>query len=240
MEYNTQKDHLVLKEYGRNVQKLVEYISSLDAKEERTAYSHALISLMKTLNPSVKENSDNPQRIWDHLYVMSNFSLDIDGPFPMPEEDVLNKPPLPLTYRQDEVKYRHYGRNVELLIKTACEIEDPEEQMQASFKIGKLMKSFYTSWNKEVIDDLTIVMHLVKLSKEQLDLRPMLEEANGVIFEKSSSRDNHRDNHRDNNHRNSNNNNNNSNNNDRNDRYSRNSNSNNNSNNKRRGKKRRY
>lgn len=222
MEYNTQKDHLVLKEYGRNVQKLVEYISSLEKKEERTAYAHALISLMKALNPSVKENSDNPQRIWDHLYVMSNFQLDIDGPYPMPETDVMHKKPLPLSYRTDEVKFKHYGRNVELLVKTACEIEDPDEQYQACIKIGKLMKSFYASWNKEVIEDLTIVIHLKQLSKGQLDLTQQLEEANGHLFEKpAKSHDYH--------YRNNNNN----------DRYGGHRNNNNN-NNRRRGKKRRY
>jgi len=191
MEYNTQKDPLVLKEYGRNVQKLVEYISTLDAKEERTAYAHALISLMKALNPSVKENSDNPQRIWDHLYVMANFDLDIDGPFPIPEADVLNKPPQRLGYRKDEVKFRHYGRNVELLVKSAIELEDPDEQYQACIKIGKLMKAFYAAWNKESIEDMTIVTHMKQLSGGKLDLTKQLEEANGVIFEKPSRNDNY-------------------------------------------------
>ncbi|MGB0522213.1 MAG: DUF4290 domain-containing protein [Flammeovirgaceae bacterium] len=217
MEYNTQKDQLVLKEYGRNVQKLVEYISSLESKEERTAYAHALISLMKALNPSVKENSDNPQRIWDHLYVMSNFKLDIDGPFPMPGPEVLNKRPEALEYRTDEVKFRHYGRNVELLVKAACKIEDPDEREAACIKIGKLMKSFYASWNKEVIDDLTIILHMKQLSNGVLDLSQQLEKANGNLFDKPGrSNDYH--------HRN-------------NDRYSGHSNR---SNNRRRGKKRRY
>ena len=191
MEYNTQKEHLILKEYGRNVQKLVAYISTLENKEERTAYAHALISLMKALNPSVKENSENPQRIWDHLFVMSNFDLDIDGPFPMPTPEILNKRPEALTYRTDEVKFRHYGRNVELLVKAAIAIEDPDEQYQACIKIGKLMKSFYASWNKEIIEDLTIVAHLKLLSQGQLDLTEKLKEANGHLFERPSRSDYH-------------------------------------------------
>jgi hypothetical protein len=203
-DYNTQKTPLILKEYGRNVQKLVEYIATLPSKEERTRYAHTLISLMKQLNPSVREHNDNAQRIWDHLFLMSDFNLDIDSPYPVPERSILHKKPKSMKYNVGEVTYKHYGRNIEILISKAIKITEPEEKQQAMVFIFKLMKSFYTSWNKETVDDITIANQLRELSKGQLsiDLQAMRSEA------QSHGERNEREHHKDKN-RNSNNNNNN-------------------------------
>lgn len=169
-EYNTQKTALILKEYGRNVQKLVEYIASLPNKEDRTRYAHTLIGLMKQLNPSVREHNDNAQRIWDHLYLMSDFALDINGPYPVPETSIFHKKPKRMRYSVGEVTYKHYGRNIEILIKKAINIADKEEQQQAVIFIFKLMRAFYASWNKESVDDEVITKHLKELSKGELSI----------------------------------------------------------------------
>lgn len=169
-EYNTQKSALILKEYGRNVQKLAEYIATLPSKEERTRYAHLLISLMKQLNPSVRENNDNAQRIWDHLFVMSDFDLDINGPYPVPERSILHKKPKKMQYGVGEIVYKHYGRNIEILIKKAINIVDKDEKQQAVVFIFKLMKSFYASWNKETVEDEVVAQHLVQLSKGELSI----------------------------------------------------------------------
>lgn len=171
-EYNTDKSHLILKEYGRNVQKLVEYIASLTDKEERTRYSHILISLMKQLNPSVREHNDNAQRIWDHLYLMSGFKLDISGPYPVPETSIFDKKPKRMKYNVGEITYKHYGRNVEILIRRAVQLVDKDEKQQAIIFIFKLMKTFYTTWNKETVDDEIIAKHLNELSKGELTIDP--------------------------------------------------------------------
>ncbi|SFE96069.1 DUF4290 domain-containing protein [Thermoflexibacter ruber] len=202
-DYNTQKTPLILKEYGRNVQKLVEYIATLSSKEERTRYAHTLISLMKQLNPSVREHNDNAQRIWDHLFLMSDFNLDIDSPYPIPERSILHKKPKSMTYRVGEVTYKHYGRNIEILITKAAKITEPEEKQQAMSFIFKLMKSFYASWNKETVDDITIANQLRELSKGQLsiDLQAMRSEAHS--HGERGDREHHKDRNRNNNNNNS-------------------------------------
>jgi Domain of unknown function (DUF4290) len=170
--YNTDNSHLVLKEYGRNVQKLAEYLVTLKSKEERTALAHVLINLMKQLNPSVRENSDNNQRIWDHLHFMADLKLDIDGPYPVPEEGSLYKKPKRVGYNMNRIAYKHYGRNVELLIEKVVVLEDPEEKMAASIYIFKLMKGFYATWNKENTDDEIIIQQLKELSGGRIALTP--------------------------------------------------------------------
>ncbi|WP_020529262.1 DUF4290 domain-containing protein [Flexithrix dorotheae] len=185
LEYNSTKEPLILMEYGRNVQKLVKYISSLEDKEERSKLAHTLINLMKQLNPSVKENNDNYQRIWDHLFIMSDFELDIDAPYPMPDKEILISKPKKMEYKTTELRFKHYGRNIELLIAKAIEIEDVEEQERAILHLGKLMKSFYSSWNKENISDDVIVHHLYELSGKRIDYRPKLKEGK-VIFDLGS------------------------------------------------------
>jgi hypothetical protein len=222
LEYNTERSPLMLKEYGRNVQMLVKYIATLDDKDNRTEHAKTLLELMKALNPSVKENADNPQRVWDHMYVMADFDIDIESPYPIPPEDVMFQKPEPLLYKDSEVKFRNYGRNVELLIEKAIAIEDTEEQLDAVISIGHLMKTFYASWNNNNIEDKVIASHLKILSKGEIDLAKELEEANGDLFGKVSSRStrsnsqqsssNNRNNNRSRNNNNNNRNNNNNNN----------------------------
>lgn len=170
LEYNTSRSPLVLKEYGRSIQQLAEYIASRPTKEERTALAHVLIGLMKQLNPSVKENSDTPQRIWDHLHHMAGYKLDIDGPFPPPQPGELFQKPQKMPYNSHHITYRHYGRNVELMIEKAIQLEDPEERKAAAISIFKLMRTFYATWNKENTEDEVIAAQLRELSRNQLDV----------------------------------------------------------------------
>ena len=188
LEYNTERPPLMLKEYGRNVQMLVKHIATLEDKDNRTEHAKTLLELMKALNPSVKENADNPQRVWDHMYVMADFELDIDSPYPVPPEDVMYQKPQALPYKESEVRFRNYGRNVELLIEKAIAIEDEEEQMDAIVSIGHLMKTFYASWNNNNIEDKVIASHLKILSEGKIDLAEELADANGDLFGKVSSR----------------------------------------------------
>lgn len=171
MEYNTSKTDLILKEYGRNIQKLAEYVVKIEDKDQRTRYAHTLIELMRQINPITKESpAEYSQKLWDDLYIMSGFSLEVDSPFPMPEKELLGKKPKRMAYNNNRVSFKHYGRNVELLIQKAIELEDPEEKANAVKFLGRLMKSFYAVWNKEVIDEEVIVQHIRQLSKNQLDI----------------------------------------------------------------------
>lgn len=169
-KYTIDKPLLILKEYGRNVQKLVNYVTTIDDKEKRTQYAHTLIDLMKQINPAMKEGPEYAQKLWDDLYIMSGFNLEVDSPYPMPEKSILGKKPKRLAYHRHDIRYKHYGRNVELLVKKAISLENEEEKEAAIIYIGRLMKGFYTSWNKDVIDDSVIVENIKTLSKGQLEI----------------------------------------------------------------------
>lgn len=163
-DYNTQRPFIILKEYGRNVQKLVEYIRNVPEKEKRTQLAYTLVELIKQLTPTVKEQPENPQRVWDDLYIIADFNLDIDCPYPVPERDILFKKPEKVDYPQSQVRFKHYGKNIEKLVKEALKKEDPQEREDAIIYLGKLMKTFYGNWNKETIDDSVILKDIQDMS----------------------------------------------------------------------------
>jgi hypothetical protein len=169
-EYNTQRPSIILKEYGRNVQKLVEYIRKEPSKEKRTELAYTLIELIKQLTPTVKEQPENPQRVWDDLYIIANFNLDVDNPYPVPERDILFKKPRKVDYPQSQVRFKHYGKNIEKLVKEALKKEDPQERQDAIIYLGKLMKTFYSNWNKETLDDSVILRDIQEMSGGALDM----------------------------------------------------------------------
>jgi hypothetical protein len=169
-EYNTQRPPIILKEYGRNVQKLVEYIRNEPSREKRTEMAYTLIELIKQLTPSLKEQPENPQRLWDDLYIIADFNLDIDSPYPMPERDILFKKPKRMDYPQSPIQFKHYGKNIERLVQEAVKIEDPQEREDAIIYLGKLMKTFYSNWNKETLDDSVILKDIERMSGGKLTI----------------------------------------------------------------------
>lgn len=169
-EYNTDRVHLILKEYGRNIQKLVDYLSTIEDRKKRTEQAHTLIELMKQLTPAHKDNAESPQKMWDDLYIISDFKLDIDGPYPVPEREMLERKPDKVPYQFNRIKYKHYGMNIELLIKKAIEMEGEEEREAAIVYIGKLMKSFYSTWNKDFVEDGVLVKQINQMSDGKLNI----------------------------------------------------------------------
>jgi hypothetical protein len=169
-EYNTQRPPIILKEYGRNVQKLVEYIRNEPSREKRTEMAYTLIELIKQLTPSLKEQPENPQRLWDDLYIIADFNLDIDSPYPKPERDILFKKPKRMDYPQSPIQFKHYGKNIERLVQEAVKIEDPQEREDAIIYLGKLMKTFYSNWNKETLDDSVILKDIERMSGGKLTI----------------------------------------------------------------------
>ena len=170
LEYNTQRAQLKLREYGRNVQNLVAHLKTVEDKEERNKKAATLVELMKLINPDLGKNNESDQKVWDDLHIISNFELDIEGPFPKPDASVLDRKPERLKYYSNEIKYRHYGRGVELLIDQAIEMEDPKEREGAVVAIGRLMKGFFQTWNKESIEDEQILKNIKRLSDDKLDI----------------------------------------------------------------------
>lgn len=185
-ETNTQSQKLILREYGKNIQKLVDYVITVPDKAKRTEYSYALVELMKQLNPLLK--TENDQKLWDDLFIMSDFHLEVDAPFPMPEKELLGKKPQMLGYPKTEVRFKHYGRNIEKLIEKAIEIEDDEEQEAALIFIGQLMRSFHSTWNRENFDDAIIIDDIKILSKGKLHIDLEKVRENG-LFETNMRRD---------------------------------------------------
>lgn len=170
LEYNTQRAQLKLREYGRNVQNLVAHLKTVKEQEERNKKAATLVELMKLINPDLGNDNETDQKVWDDLHIISNFELEIEGPFPKPDPSVLDRKPERLRYYSNEIKFRHYGRSVELLIDQAVAMEDPKEKEGAIVAIGRLMKSFFQTWNKEVIEDEQILKNIKKMSKDQLDI----------------------------------------------------------------------
>ncbi|PZX56662.1 DUF4290 domain-containing protein [Algoriphagus chordae] len=184
--FEPDKQKLILKEYGKNIQRLVDHITAIEDRDKRTQSAYTAIEIIKQLNPTMKQEND--QRLWDDLYIMSDFKLEVDAPFPMPEKELLGKKPLPIGYPKGEIRFKHYGRNIEKLIANAIEIEDNEEQEAAVIFIGQLMRSFHSTWNRENFDDAIILDDIKTLSKGKLHIDLEKVKENG-LFESNTHRD---------------------------------------------------
>jgi len=169
-EYNTQRPDIILKEYGRNVQKLVEFIRNEPNKDKRTEYAYTLLELIRQLTPSLKDQPDNPQRLWDDLFIIADFNLDVNSPYPTPEREILFKKPMKVEYPQSQVRFKHYGKNIEKLVKEALKIESEQDRQDAIIYLGKLMKTFYGAWNKETLDDSVILKDIQGMSGGALNM----------------------------------------------------------------------
>ena len=161
---------IVLKEYGKNIQKIVDWILTIEDKEQRTRYANTCVELMRQLNPGVRDTEEHTTKLWDHLFIMSNFKLDVDTPYPMPDIAVLGRKPERVPYNHNNLKYKHYGKNINLLIEQAIMKEDGQEKEDAIIYLGRLMKRLYSTWNKDNVDDEVIVEHLSELSKKKLQI----------------------------------------------------------------------
>ena len=170
MEYNTTRSDLILREYGRNFHKLVDYVGNIKSKEQRNKMSKTLVEMMKLTHPSFKDQSEVDAKMWDDLHIMSDFNLDIDSPYPQPKKKGEADKPKRLEYPKTKIKYRHYGKKIELLIEEACKLKKEEDKEDAVIHIGKIMKSFFGMWNKESIDSKVIVDNIKELSNNKLSI----------------------------------------------------------------------
>lgn len=169
-EYNTVRPNIILKEYGRNVQNLIAYIRTVPDMRKRTELAYTLIELIKQLTPTIKEQGDDPQRLWDDLYIIADFNLDVNNPFPVPTPETVYKKPLKVAYPQTNIRFKHYGKNIEKLVKEALKKENPQEREDAIIYLGKLMKTFYANWNKEPLDDSVILRDINQMSGGALNM----------------------------------------------------------------------
>jgi hypothetical protein len=168
---------------------MIKKIAEIEDRSSRTQAAKILVDILKQLNPNVREQSDNIQRIWDHLHLMSEYTLNIDGPFPPPNPEFSVLKPERLNYKMKGLKFKHYGRNLEFLVDYAVALEDENERLQAIAYIGRLIKNFYTQWSKEALDDNTIIEHLKTLSEGKITLDPEMVKETG-LFEGTLNGDN--------------------------------------------------
>lgn len=170
LEYNTERPHLIIPEYGRHFQKMVDHAVSIEDREERNKVANAIISVMGNLQPHLRDVPDFQHKLWDQLFIMSDFKLDVDSPFPITSKEILQKRPEPLEYPQNHPKYRFYGNNIKRMIDVAVQWEKGDKRSGLEYAIANHMKKCYLNWNKDVVDDKAIFKHLYELSDGQIDL----------------------------------------------------------------------
>jgi len=167
-DYNTSRPQMVIPEYGRNIQKMVAHAISTEDREERNKIANAIISVMGQLQPHLRDIADFKHKLWDHLFVISDFKLDVDSPYPMPDKEVIFQKPEPMTYPQQKMRFKHYGKGIEDLINEAIKIEDEDKKKVLTQVLANLMKKTYLTWNRDSVDDELIFSDLKLLSKGQL------------------------------------------------------------------------
>lgn len=171
LEYNTEREHLIIPEYGRHVQKMVNYAKSQESKEERNRLAKAIISIMGNLQPHLRDVPDFQHKLWDQLYIMSDFELDVDSPYDKPEKEVIFGRPEPLDYPQNHPKYRFYGNNIKTMIDEAIKWDEGKMKEALIYTIANHMKKCFLNWNKDTVDDEVIFQHLYELSEGKINLK---------------------------------------------------------------------
>ena len=176
LEYNSQRSHLIIPEYGRHLQKLIDQATAIEDREERNKAAKYIISVMGSLNPHLRDVPDFQHKLWDQLFIMSDFKLDVDSPYPIPSKDILTQKPDRLKYPQNFPKYRFYGNNIKYMIDVANSWEESELKNALVLVIANHMKKSYLSWNKDTVSDEIIFQHLLELSGGKLNLSKSNEE----------------------------------------------------------------
>jgi len=171
LEYNTEREHLIIPEYGRHIQKMINHAVSQESKEERNKLAKAIISVMGNMQPHLRDVPDFQHKLWDQLFIMSDFKLDVDSPFEKPSKEILSLKPDPLAYPQNYPKYRFYGNNIKIMIEAASLWDDGDMKGALVFTIANHMKKSFLSWNKDTVEDSIIFDHLFELSNGKIDIR---------------------------------------------------------------------
>jgi hypothetical protein len=218
LEYNTGRSQMLIPEYGRNVQKMVDFAITIVDREERNKVALAIINVMGELKQHLRDAEDYKHKLWTHLFIMSKFELDVDSPYPIPEKESINVRPKKVAYPQTKIKYGHYGKSVEKLIEHAITLTNEDEKLALTKTIANMMKKFHLMFNSRSIDESVIMEHLGRLSNGKLTIEDLsfftpTNELIKLIGPVKTNQSNSKNNHRHNNNRNNNRNNNNRNNN---------------------------
>lgn len=164
MEYNTQRDKIVIMDYGRNVYKLVQYAKTIEDRTKRTQVAEAIVNVMAQVNPHVRDQADYRQKLWDHLFILAGGDLDVDTPFEVQHNESVQFDPRQMTYSNSNIRYRHYGRYTEKMLMKIAEYPEGEEREALTDEVAQDMKRKYMAWNNDSIDDKVIKDQIERMS----------------------------------------------------------------------------
>ncbi len=176
LEYNTEREKLIIPEYGRHLQKMINHAVSIEDKEERNKVARAIIAVMGNLQPHLRDVPEFQHKLWDQLFIMSDFKLDVEAPFPILTKEKLQERPEPLEYPQNFPKYRFYGNNIKRMIDVANGWEEGDLKTALVYTIANHMKKCYLNWNKDTVEDSVIFDHLFELSSGRINLKESAED----------------------------------------------------------------
>jgi hypothetical protein len=172
MKYKVSETPLALREYGRNVQEMINYAKTIEDRDRRSDVAAEIVRIMHALNPAPKDTEDFRRKMWDHLFFMADYELDIDAPYPIPEPgQVLARPKEPLAYYRGRPRYRQYGRGIELMLEKAAEMENPEKKEAYINLIANTMAQFLRNINRYDTPAEVIAEQMQELSKGKIKVK---------------------------------------------------------------------
>ncbi len=169
MEYNTEREHLIIPEYGRHVQRMIAHATTITDKVEQQKCVDAIIAFMGQMNPHLRDVKEFTHKLWDHLHIMSDFKLDVKSPYPKPEIEKLEERPEKMTYPGNKIKFSYYGNTIQTMIQEGLKMEG-EEKVIMTGMIANQMKKSYILFNESSVDNNMIRLHLKQMSNNQLNL----------------------------------------------------------------------
>ena len=168
LTYNTEKERIVISEYGRCIQEMIKKLPEIEDRQQRTEAAKYIISVMVQMNPNIKQSSDYEHKLWDHLYMISGYNLDVDSPFAPPTKEAQKRKPQHIGYQNNNIKYGHYGQYLIKMIEAASKEENDEVREALAYSIAAQMKRNYMEWNKSVVNDQVIIDDLRSISGGRL------------------------------------------------------------------------
>ena len=166
--YNTTRAKLLMPEYGRHVQDMIEYVANIPDRKKRNEQIQAVVSVMGTLNPQLRDVVDFRHKLWDHVQIISDFKIDIDSPYPKPSKKEKDEKPQPLKYQNSNIRFRTYGTFLEQMIKKVSTMQEGEEKKNLTARIAQELKRSHLQWNINTCDEEVILKHLELLSDGKL------------------------------------------------------------------------
>ena len=184
-DYNSSRNRLVLPEYGRNIQKMVEYVMTVEDRNERNRLAQAVIIIMGNMNPHLRDINDFKHKLWDHLAMMSGFQLDIDYPYEVPKPEEFMVKPRRVSYNDSDIRYRHYGHVIEMMIAEAVKFPEGDDKNELIRLIANHMKKSYMTWNRDSVTDEIIFKDLYELSGHKLSVQEGVKLSDQKDFQKN-------------------------------------------------------